>query len=80
MMHRATILVEDIPGIADAIAPEMNERIERSQSWIRVEDGSTVIEIEAEDSTALRASISSALRYIAAASSAVKAIEEDKEE
>lgn len=78
-MHSATIRVEGIPEIADVIAPEMKEDIERSQSGIRVEGGTAVIEIEAEDSTALRASISSALRYIAAASSAMEAIE-DKEE
>lgn len=79
-MHRASIRIEGAPHVADAIAPEMKEDMERSRSDIRVEDGSAVIDIEAEDSTALRAAISSALRYIAAASSAVNAIEEDKEE
>ncbi len=79
-MHGARIRVEGLASLLDALSPEMSDKIDRSELNVRIDGDATIIEIEAEDATALRASLSSALRYIAAASSAVNAIDEDKEE
>ena len=79
-MHSARIRVEGLASLPDAVSPEMSDKIDRSELNVRLDGSATIIEIDAEDTTALRASLSSALRYIAAASSAVNAIDEDKEE
>ncbi|GEM_PF-3218979 len=77
-MHRATVRIEGVPALGTAISPEINSEIARSRMSVRENGDETIIEIHAEDSTALRASLSSALRYVAAASSAVKAIEKEE--
>jgi tRNA threonylcarbamoyladenosine modification (KEOPS) complex Pcc1 subunit len=77
-MHRATLRIKEAPWIGDAIKPEISEDMERSAMFLRYEGDETIIDVKAEDITALKASLSSALRYVAAASSALESIEKEK--
>ena len=77
-MHCATLRMINAPGLGAAIKPEISGDMERSAMFLRYEGDETIIEMKAEDITALKASISSALRYVAAASSALESIEKEK--
>ncbi len=80
MMHTAKLTVEGVPELRHAVEQEMSSDILRSRTTVNDEKGKTTIYIEAEDSTALRAAVSSALRYVAAAVSAIEILSEKKEE
>ena len=76
MMHRATLTLTDMPDMERVLSPETYEEIPRSRVRIRAEGRDLLIEVEAEDITALRAAISSYLRWISAAMSAKNVMEE----
>ncbi len=75
-MHRSSIVLEGMADLMDALLPETEEEIPRSRVRLRKEDKDLIIEIEAEDTSALRATLSSYLRWISAGMSAKKAMEE----
>ncbi len=75
-MHSALLVVDGISSIERALLPEIEEKIPRSEVSLRTEGDALVIEIKAEDTTALRASLSSYLRWLSAALSAKEAMEE----
>ena len=80
-MHSASIRIDGAVEVLDAIGPEMSEDVLRGSGTRVLRDGNDlVIEIEAADSTALRAAITSSLRYVSAATLAIDAIDNEKEE
>ena len=79
-MRSARLKIEGMPYLREVIEPEMSPDILRSRSRIYEEGDGTVIYIEAEDTTALRAALTSSLRYVSAAVSAIDSLNVKKEE
>ncbi len=75
-MHSAVLVAEGFSDIGKVLLPEIREKIPRSEASLRTEGDALVIEIKAGDTVALRASLSSYLRWLSAALSAKKAMEE----
>lgn len=75
-MHESTIVVEGMADMEELLIPEMKERIPRSKVALKSDGNDLIIRIEAEDVSALRASISSYLRWISVAMSTRNVMEE----
>ncbi len=75
-MHEASLRLKGLADMDTAFLPETAEKIARSQVSVKKEGDALVIRIKAEDTGALRATLSSYLRYVSAAMSAKKAMEE----
>jgi tRNA threonylcarbamoyladenosine modification (KEOPS) complex Pcc1 subunit len=63
--HRATLTLrtEHADVVSRALSPELTEKIPRTKVEVASEGGEVVIEIEAEDLTALRAALNSYIRW-----------------
>ena len=75
-MHESTIVVEGMADMEELLIPEMKERIPRSKVSLKSHGNDLIIRIEAEDVSALRASISSYLRWISVAMNTRNVMEE----
>ena len=75
-MHEASLRLEGHADMDLALVPETSEKMERSEVSVKKEGSALVIQIKAEETGALRATLSSYLRYLSAAVSAKKAMEE----
>ncbi len=75
-MHESTIVVEGMADMEELLIPEMKERIPRSRVTMESNGNDLIIRIEAEDVSALRASISSYLRWISVAMNTKNVMEE----
>ncbi len=75
-MRSAVIKIEGLPEIERALRPEMEEDVPRSSVRTSHSRGMFRIEIDADDTAALQAALSSRLRWISAAYQTKKAMEE----
>ncbi len=75
-MRSAVIKIEGFPEIEKALRPETEEDVSRSSVRTSRSGGIFRIEIIADDTAALRAALSSRLRWISAAYQTKKAMEE----
>jgi len=63
--HKATLTLrtEHAEVISKALSPELTERIPRTKIDVTTRDGEVVIDVEAENLTALRAAVNSYIRW-----------------
>jgi tRNA threonylcarbamoyladenosine modification (KEOPS) complex Pcc1 subunit len=75
-MHRSTIIAEGMADMTGLLKPELEEKIPRSAVSLESKGNDLIIRIEAEDVSALRATISSYLRWISVATATKDVMEE----
>ncbi len=63
--HRATLTLrtKHAEVVSKALSPELTERIPRTKVDVTTRGGEVVIEVEADDMTALRAALNSYIRW-----------------
>ena len=63
--HRATLTLrtEHAEVVSRALSPELTEKIPRTKVDVTTRGGEVVIEVEADDMTALRAALNSYIRW-----------------
>lgn len=75
-MHEASLRLERLTDIDRVLLPEASEVMPRSTISFERKGDALIIHIKAEDTAALHSTLSSYLRYVSAAMSTKKAMEE----